>query len=115
VPLRDFAPDTPPVLDIGVGEDHGARYAILYGAADNPTAWLRGGEALSAVLLTAVLEGIGSSPISDVLEIDETRLLVRDLLPGGHPYLVLRLGVPRSADAAPRAPRRAVKNVVRFE
>ncbi|HEU4349725.1 MAG TPA: nitroreductase family protein [Actinoplanes sp.] len=115
VPLRDFAPDARPGLQAGQGDDAGARYAILYGPEDNPLAWLRAGEALSAVLLTAVLEGIGSSPMSDVLEVREPRLLVRRLLPGGQPYLILRLGIPLLAEAPPLAPRRPAGEVVRFD
>jgi hypothetical protein len=114
VPLRDFTPDTHAGHQVGQGDDDGASYAILFGADDNPLAWLRAGEALSAVLLTAVLDGIGSSPMSDVLERNGPRQLVSRLLPDGHPYLVLRLGLPVADDAPPLAPRRRADKVVRF-
>src|SRR4029453_9607987 len=68
VPVRDFAPDVQPGRGFGDGDDSGARYAVLYGGDDNPQTWLRAGEALSAVLLTAVVEKIGVSPMSDVLD-----------------------------------------------
>jgi nitroreductase len=114
VPLRDFAPGSPRP-DAGAGADGGARYAILYGPGDDPPAWLRAGEALSAVLLTAVLAGVASAPMSDVLEVDGPRLLVRRMLPGGRPYLVLRLGLPVAAGTPPLAPRRRAGTVVRFD
>jgi nitroreductase len=114
VPVRDFAPDAPPGLEAGEGDDYGARYAILYGGDDDPAAWLRAGEALSVVLLTAVLENIATAPMSDVLEVERPRRLVRSLLPGGHPYLVLRLGVPVGTEAPPRTPRRRPEAVIRF-
>jgi nitroreductase len=115
VRVRDFAPGTQSGRAPGEGDDSGARYAILYGPDDNPQAWLRAGEALSAVLLTAVLDKIGVSPMSDVLEVNGPRQLVHGLLPGGHPYLVLRLGVPVPPDAPPPAPRRRADKVVRFD
>ena len=115
VRVRDFAPGTQPGRALGEGDDSGASYAILYGADDNPQAWLRAGEALSAVLLTAVLDKIGVSPMSDVLEVSGPRQLVHGLLPGGHAYLVLRLGVPVPPDAPPPAPRRRADKVVRFD
>ncbi len=114
VPVRDFAVDTSPGLDAGEGDDHGARYAILYGDDDSPAAWLRAGEALSAVLLTAVVERISTSPMTDVLEVDRPRRLVQGLLPHGRPYLLLRLGVPLTTDAPPLTPRRRTDTTIRF-
>jgi nitroreductase len=115
VAVRDFAPETRPRSGPGEGDDSGAEYAILYGAEDNPQAWLRAGEALSAILLTAVLDKIGVSPMSDVLEVHQPRQLVRQLLPSGHPYLAMRLGVPVPTDAPPNTPRRRADKVIRFD
>ena len=113
--VRDFAPDAQSGPGPGEGDDSGATYAILYGADDDPQAWLSAGEALSAILLTAVLEKVGVSPMSDVLEVNEPRELVRRLLPYGHPYLGLRLGVPATTEAPARTPRRRADKVVRFD
>jgi nitroreductase len=114
VPVRDFAPGGRPGLEVGEGDDQGAAYAVLYGPDDTAFAWLRAGEALSAVLLTAVVAGFAAAPMSDVLEVEGTRQIVRDLLPEGHPYLVLRLGVPVARDATPPTPRRRPDTVIRF-
>ncbi|HEY3504999.1 MAG TPA: nitroreductase [Actinocatenispora sp.] len=121
VPIRDFAPgdaepgevpDAPPVAD------EYARYAVLYGDRDDPQHWLRGGEALGAVLLAAVRLGLATSPFSDPVEVLATReRLARDVLSGlGHPYLVLRFGVA-SPEAPPpgRTPRRPAADTTTVE
>ncbi|MFI7602276.1 Acg family FMN-binding oxidoreductase [Actinoplanes sp. NPDC049681] len=112
VPVRDFAPGGTPGLAIGPGDDSGTAYAVLYGPGDTAVEWLRAGEALSAVLLTAVVEGLGAAPMSDVLEVGESRRMVRSLLPEGRPYLALRIGVPVAAEAPPPTPRRRPGTVI---
>jgi nitroreductase len=105
VPIRDFAPDRDAALpDEPALADRYARYAVLYGDRDDPAHWLRGGEALGAVLLGVVRLGLAVSPYSDPIEVLATRqLIAREVLSGlGAPYLVLRLGV-----ASPEQPPRA--------
>jgi nitroreductase len=114
VPVRDFAPGGTPGLAVGPGDDRGAAYAVLHGPGDTAVDWLRAGEALSAVLLTAVVEGLGAAPMSDVLEVEESRLMVQGLLPAGRPYLALRIGVPVAAEAPPPTPRRRPGTVIGF-
>jgi nitroreductase len=114
VPVRDFAPGGSPGLAVGRGDDAGAAYSILYGDGDAPVDWLRAGEAVSAVLLTAVVEGLAVAPMSDVLEVADSRLRVRGLLPAGRPYLVLRIGVPVGKEATPPTPRRRPEAVIRY-
>jgi hypothetical protein len=55
---RTFA--RPGILPIGGGHDRTASDAILYGDTDDPAGWLRAGEALSAVWLTATEVGVGA-------------------------------------------------------
>ncbi|WP_433304983.1 Acg family FMN-binding oxidoreductase [Actinoplanes sp. CA-030573] len=112
VPIRDFTTPGDPGLAAGPGHDEGTAYVILHGVTDTEQAWLRGGEALSAVLLTAVLEGPAVAPMSDVFEVDEPRRLVQGLLPGGVAYLVLRIGVPAADEAPPSSPRRRPEAVI---
>lgn len=89
------------------GTDQAATYLVLAGQADDQLEWLRAGEALSAVWLTAVTEGLSVSPISDVAEVPSTRALLRGVLAGiGYPFLVLRIGNAEPASGAPQAPRR---------
>ncbi|MGY0234229.1 Acg family FMN-binding oxidoreductase [Longispora urticae] len=107
VPVRDFAPGDEATLDAGDGSDAGTRYAILFTDADTPTDWLIAGEAMSAVLLTAVCNGLASSPMSDVTEVPAVRQALRQLLSGlGWPVLALRFGIVRRPGEVPRTPRR---------
>jgi nitroreductase len=93
VPSRAFARTG--TLPIGGEHDRAASYAILYGDTDDPAGWLRGGEALSAVWLTALELGVGVLPISEAVEMPASRqTLHRTLSFFGWPYLAMRLGIP---------------------
>ncbi|MEW2331514.1 nitroreductase [Micromonospora chersina] len=112
VPLRDYAPGGAAGLSAGADFDRGAAYLILFGEQDEPAAWLRGGEALSALLLTATAEGLASAPLSDAVEVAWPRRMMRDLLAGiGEPYLVVRVGWGPDDDLPP-APRRTPADVI---
>jgi hypothetical protein len=105
VPVREFAYRAGEGLPVTPGGDVGAAYLIVYGD-DDATAvgdWLRAGEALSAVLLTAVSCGLAVAPLTDVLEVAHSRELVTGLL-GGHgvPYALVRCGF--RIDSTPLAP-----------
>ncbi|GAB1646320.1 Acg family FMN-binding oxidoreductase [Krasilnikovia sp. MM14-A1259] len=92
VPVRDFG--QPGVLPSGPGHDRAARYAVLFGANDEPSSWLRAGEALSAAWLTATRLGASVLPLSAVIEVPVTRTALRRAIDElGWPYLVLRIGV----------------------
>jgi nitroreductase len=91
VPGRDFGHGG--LLPVSAGHDHAAVYAILYGDADTPLGWLRGGEALSAAWLQAMELDLTLLPLSAAVEVPTTRLALRRMLADlGEPYLVLRLG-----------------------
>lgn len=89
---RDFG--THGTLTVGGGHDKASTYVVLFGAEDDRAAWLRAGQALSAVWLHATTQGLAVLPFSQVIEIDGTRAMMRRILSHlGYPYLVLRLGV----------------------
>jgi nitroreductase len=118
VRVRDFSLTGEGGLEPGTGHDTSASYAILSGDGDNPQSWLRGGEALSAVLLAAVHEGLSVSPMSDVAEVGATREVLRGALHGiGYPYLALRIGtlrigVSEPTSGVPATPRRPASDVI---
>lgn len=113
VPVRDHTPDGTAGLTAGPGHDLGAAYVVLFGATDTPAGVLRGGEALSALLLLATAEGLATAPLSDTVEVDWPRHLLRGLLAGvGEPYLVVRLGHPGTTEPLPGAPRRDAGDVI---
>jgi hypothetical protein len=79
--------------DIAGSRNRAAVFAVLHGPGDSDLDWLRAGEALSAVWLTATELAIAVLPLSATIEVPDTREAIRRLLPGaGHPYLVLRFG-----------------------
>jgi hypothetical protein len=87
-----------------------ALLAVIGTASDDTLSQLRAGEALSAVLLHATLLGLATCPLSQVLEVDDTRRVLRDdVLDGAiSPQLVLRLGFLASAAPLPATPRRRI-------
>jgi nitroreductase len=70
--------------------------------------WLRAGQALQRVLLTATLRGIAASPLTQPLETRDA-WLVRDPATGSSwPQLILRIGYGLPVPASPRRPVRDV-------
>jgi len=67
---------------------------VLCGYADEPADWLRTGEALSALWLRAALDGLSVVPLSQVIEVEETRMALQHEVLGGLavPHLLVRLG-----------------------
>jgi nitroreductase len=113
VPVRDFAPETEAGLSVGAGIDKGAAYVVIFGMTDRPIDLLRGGEALSALLLKASAEGLSTAPLSDTIEVSWPRHLLRGLIADiGEPYIVVRLGYAGSSDPLPPVPRRAAADVI---
>jgi nitroreductase len=97
---RTFA--HPGSLPIGGDNDRTATYAILHGDTDDPAGWLRAGEALSAIWLTATVFGVGLLPISEAVEMPASRQTLRRTLSFlGWPYLAMRLGIPDYGHAEP--------------
>ncbi len=97
--------------------DDNAVILMLGTEGDDRLAQLRVGEATSALLLTATAMGLATCPITEPLEIPETRDAIRDELwgAGGYPQMLLRLGwAPDSAAPLPPTPRRALSDIVRW-
>ena len=87
-PVRDFGT---PATDYAWFEET-PQLAVLSTATGTPLGWLRAGQALQRVLLTATVHGIAASPLTQPLETADA-WLVRD--PGSaseSPQMILRLG-----------------------
>ena len=113
VPVRQFALDPTAGVPVTPGGDRGAAYLILHGDGTAPGDWLRAGEALSAVLLTAVSRGLAVAPLTDVLEVDHPRELVTGLLDSpSTPYVLVRCGYPTDPAPLAPAPRRDASEVI---
>ena len=108
--------DLLPRLGDGTAQDNGVVVA-LGTEADDDLARLRAGEATSLVLLSATAMGLATCPMTDPLEIPETRAAVRDDVFGtsGHPQMLMRVGwTAVDADPLPSTPRRPLPEVANW-
>ncbi len=91
---------------------------LALGTKDDSTlARLRAGETTSLMLLSATALGIASCPVTEPLEITETRNAVQTEVFGtsGFPQMLLRIGwAPVNADPLPATPRRPLQDVVEY-
>lgn len=88
---------------------------VLGGETDDAAAWLRTGEALSALWLAATRDGLSVVPLSQVVEVDETRNALQMTLLAGTalPHLLVRVGwQPIGRRELARTPRRPVADVL---
>jgi hypothetical protein len=113
VPVRDFFPDATATLEAGADHDRGAAYVVLFGPGDEPIDLVRGGEALSALLLLATADGLATAPLSDAVEVEWPRQLLRGLVSDiGEPYLVVRIGYRHDRQPVPAVPRRDLADII---
>jgi nitroreductase len=112
---RDF--QTTGTVEAGGGHDRSATYAVLYGTGDAEADWLRAGESLSALWLSATEHAVSLLPFSGPIEVPFTREALRRMLGGtGVPYLAIRLGLQDPAHTAPpHTPRLSAEQVIEFE
>ncbi len=115
VPTRFFVgtaleqpPHAPPAYDNGV-------LLALGIAGDDDLSRLRAGEATSVALLTATVRGLATCPVSEVLEVAETRAMVRSEIFDDryYPQMLLRIGwAAPQANPLPATPRRPLSERV---
>ncbi|MGW1085420.1 Acg family FMN-binding oxidoreductase [Streptomyces sp. NPDC002596] len=87
--------------------------ALLSTAGDRPVDWLRAGQALERVLLTATLKEVSTSFATQPLEWPDLRWILRDPVSGtGHPQMIIRMGY---GPTGPRTPRRPLEEVLTIE
>jgi nitroreductase len=104
VPLRDFALTGPqPHRRDATFEAH-PTVLVLRTAADGPRDWVRAGQAMERVLLTATVRGVATTPMTQALEVPEIRRLLTDPDRRRYPQLILRVGYGRPAAFTPRRP-----------
>jgi hypothetical protein len=115
MPLRAYA--SPNLLQPpSTGEPENAALLLLTTPSDSALDWLRAGEATSAILLTATRHGLANSPLTQPLEVADTREFIRSRVTAGrtfHPQILLRIGwAPTGAADLPPTPRRSLDDVV---
>lgn len=102
VPLRDFGLTQPFRGRHATGFEQSPTIVLLYTAADTRDQWVRAGEALQRVLLTATVRGLAATPMTQPLEIPELRDLLTDAAGGQVAQVILRLGYGLPATPTPR-------------
>lgn len=88
---------------------------VIATETDDPEAWLRTGEALSELWLHAMNDGMSVVPLSQVIEVAETRTALHHEVLGGllHAQLLVRIGWQEiSRSSLPRTPRRPLDEVL---
>jgi hypothetical protein len=103
VPLRDFGELSP----LGRPAEKFEPYPTILVLAtdrDEPGDWLRAGQALQRVLLTATWQNLATTPIGQPVEVPRLRRALIDPATGGTAQMVLRIGYGRTAGASPRRP-----------
>ncbi|GAA4711742.1 Acg family FMN-binding oxidoreductase [Phytohabitans rumicis] len=109
VPIRDFSFVRPARRRGPAPFEHAPTIAVLYTPGDSPYEWLRGGQALERVLLTATVRGLASTLMTQPVEVPDLRALLQDPAGGYAAQAVLRFGYgPPSAPA----PRRSLDDVL---
>lgn len=117
IPGRLFAH---PALTMPAGSSAADDNAVLLALgtrSDDRLARLRAGEATSIVLLTATSMGLASCPVTEPLEVADTREAVRTEIFGAssYPQMLLRVGwSPINADPLPSTPRRELSDFVEW-
>jgi nitroreductase len=102
-PVRDFAPARPVPVRYASFEAT-PQLAVLSTRSSAPADWLRAGQALQRVLLTAAARGIATTPLTQPLETADA-WLARDPRSGiEEPQMILRLGYGRPVPPTPRRP-----------
>lgn len=102
LPLRDFGLVQPQLQRPAEQFEPFPTIMVLATGGDTPADWVRAGQALQHVLLTATWLGLATTPISQPVEVPA----VRELLTGHgtHAQMILRVGYGRPAPATPRRP-----------
>jgi nitroreductase len=102
-PVRDFTPARPVPVRYASFEAT-PQLAVLSTRSSAPADWLRAGQALQRVLLTATARGIASTPLTQPLETADA-WLARDPRSGiEEPQMILRLGYGQPVPPTPRRP-----------
>lgn len=102
-PVRDFAAAEPGAVRYAWFEES-PQLAVLATPSSGRSDWLRAGQALQRILLTATHRGIAASPLTQPLETPDA-WLVRDPRSGfEYPQMILRFGYGLPVPPTPRRP-----------
>ncbi|MBM2616345.1 nitroreductase family protein [Actinoplanes sp. LDG1-06] len=103
VPTREFTDFSPPARPVEPFEPYPA-VLVLATEGDAQEDWVRAGQALQRVLLTATWQNLATMPISQPVEVPVVRRLLTDDESGLAAQIVLRVGYGRTVGRTPRRP-----------
>nr|WP_221380752.1 nitroreductase family protein [Actinoplanes polyasparticus] len=104
LPMRDFGIVHPQRQRRAEKFESHPTIAVLTTGGDDPADWIRAGQALQRVLLTATTRHLATTPISQPVEIPGIREVLTDRRAGRFAQMVIRLGYGQPAPATPRRP-----------
>jgi nitroreductase len=104
MPMRDFGLLQPYLSRPAEQFEPYPTIAVLSTDGDHRDQWVRAGQALQRVLLTATWLKLATTPISQPVELPAVRELLTDTDGGRWAQMVMRLGYGRPAPATPRRP-----------
>lgn len=92
--------------------DHSPVLAVLGTQGDSPTDWLKAGQALERILLSACGAGLQASYLNQPIQIASLRPKLQHAIGAtGFPQILLRIGFP--VEELPAAPRRSLSAVIK--
>ena len=102
-PVRDFSYASPAVALPAATFEQQPQLAVLSTAQDNPADWLRAGQALQRVLLTATTSGVATSFLYQPIELHDIEQPQHHWWPWPeHPQIIIRLGYGPPQPGTPR-------------
>jgi nitroreductase len=102
-PVRDFASVAPTVGRPSASYEQNPQLAVLTTACDEPADWLRAGQALQRVLLTATVHGVSASFLYQPIELHDMRGDAAPAWPWPeHPQMIIRFGYGSQSTGTPR-------------
>jgi nitroreductase len=104
LPMRDFGLVHPQPRRRAEAFEPYPTIVVLTTPGDGPADWVRAGQALQRVLLTATRRHLATTPISQPVEIPAIREALSNARAGRWAQMVIRLGYGAPAAATPRRP-----------
>jgi hypothetical protein len=102
--VRDFGRVVPSVVLPQASFERRPQLAVLSTASDDPADWLRAGQALQHVQLTATRHGLATSLLYQPRELHDMRRAEHWWPWQGHPQMIVRVGYGPSGPVTPRRP-----------
>src|SRR6266536_5394033 len=104
LPLRDFGLTRPTEPRRSAQFEPDPTLVVLSTVGDSSDLWLRAGQSLERLLLTATVRGLATTPMTQPLEIPELRELLTPAGGGRSPQVILRIGYGPASPTSTRRP-----------